>query len=265
MIFKPVFVGIDRGGTWVRFCGLDVRLRQVFYEKHPSAPIKKFPQLIKRILDANGVPETARCVIASKGAWTHKWKAGYLKAELSGRLAKVEVLSDMEASLRASLRGKNGIAILAGTGSVVFGMNGEKFVKSGGLGPAAGDEGSAYNVAAVWRAISTGTGVSFDPEKVAKTAFSARAVLALARKGDREAAGAVTLGALKLARQAQCAIEELGLKSPLLVTYDGSMMKDALFRKTVFAALKVYTGGFSFKYIAPCESAPWCARRAAGK
>ena len=262
---KAVYVGIDRGGTWARFCGLDRAGRRVFSEKHPSPLIKKFPELIKKVLDANAVPPTARCVIATKGAIANPWKDGYLKKEMAGRLNVVEVMSDMEASVRAALHGRAGIAVLAGTGSVACGINGARMAKAGGLGPVLGDEGSAYNVAAVSCAVAEGKAVCFAPEKVAKIAFSAKDVLAAAKRGDRAAVGAVMLGAVKLARQAHSVVEELGLESPLLFTYDGSMMKDDFFRKHVLAALTLYSGITRFTFVPPCESAPWCAARAAKK
>ena len=254
---QAVYIGIDRGGTWVRFCGLDARLKPVFAERYPSPLIKQFPALIINVLDKFAVPCSASCVIATTRAWTYRWKCGFLRSALKGRLAHVEVLPDMEASLRAALGGKPGIAVLAGTGSVVFGADGKRLVKAGGLGPELGDEGSAYHAARIYKIIKTGKPAAFRRENVAAIASGARTVLSKAKAGDEAALAAVMLGAMKLARQAQSAAAELKLKPPLNATYDGSMMKDDFFRAIVFRALK-----HPLRVFGPQDTALWCAERA---
>ncbi|MDD2773684.1 MAG: hypothetical protein PHP45_08300 [Elusimicrobiales bacterium] len=262
---SAVFIGIDRGGTWVRFCGLDARLRRVFSERHPSPLIEDFPALIRKVLDEKNVPRSARCLAATKGAWTEPRHKDFIRKALKNRLAHVGVISDMEASLKAALAGKPGIAVLAGTGAVVFGMNAKgETLKSGGLGPQHGDEGSAYNVASVHNIILTGKTAPFDRAKVSKTASGARNVLSLAKFGDTMALSAVTLGRIKLAGEAARAVRGLGLKSPLRAAYDGSMMKDDFYRAEVFALLKIYTGIRKILPVAAPDSAPWCAHAAAG-
>ncbi|MFA5161664.1 MAG: hypothetical protein WC421_05415 [Elusimicrobiales bacterium] len=254
---QAVYIGIDRGGTWVRFRGLDARLKTVFSERRPSPLIKRFPGLITEALDSFNVPRSASCVIATTRAWTYRWKRGFLRSALKGRLAHVEVLPDMEASLRAALGGRPGIAVLAGTGSVVFGTDGKRFVKTGGLGPELGDEGSAYHAAKVYKIIKTGRMPPFRRENVAAVASGAKSVLAKAGAGDRAALAAVMLGAVKLGLQAQAAARGLKLKPPVAVTYDGSMMKNDFFRAAVFGMI-----GCPLRVYGPQDTALWCARQA---
>lgn len=57
------------------------------------------------------------------------------------------VMNDSELALKALLKGEDGILTIAGTGSIAFGINGDKQWKAGGWGHLLGDEGSAYKIA----------------------------------------------------------------------------------------------------------------------
>ncbi len=58
-----------------------------------------------------------------------------------------EVKNDSQLALKALLRGKDGILVVAGTGSIAYGINKGKEEGCGGWGHLLGDEGSAYGVA----------------------------------------------------------------------------------------------------------------------
>lgn len=64
------------------------------------------------------------------------------------RIKNVEVLTDAEIALYGTTLGKQGLVVIAGTGSVCIGQNdkGEKF-SAGGWGPIAGDEGGGAGIA----------------------------------------------------------------------------------------------------------------------
>ncbi|MFN3330268.1 MAG: N-acetylglucosamine kinase, partial [Pyrinomonadaceae bacterium] len=64
------------------------------------------------------------------------------------RIKTVEVLTDAEIALYGTTLGKEGLVVIAGTGSVCIGQNakGEKFT-AGGWGPLAGDEGGGAGIA----------------------------------------------------------------------------------------------------------------------
>jgi N-acetylglucosamine kinase-like BadF-type ATPase len=64
------------------------------------------------------------------------------------RIKVVEVLTDAEIALYGTTLGKEGIVVIAGTGSICIGQNskGEKSV-AGGWGPLAGDEGGGTGIA----------------------------------------------------------------------------------------------------------------------
>lgn len=74
--------------------------------------------------------------------------AEVLKKTLKNRLnTEIIVMNDGELALRAMLKGKDGILTVAGTGSISFGINGERKERCGGYGHILGDEGSAYKIA----------------------------------------------------------------------------------------------------------------------
>jgi Predicted N-acetylglucosamine kinase len=64
------------------------------------------------------------------------------------RIKKVEVVTDAEIALYGTTLGKEGLVVIAGTGSVCIGQNskGRKF-SAGGWGPLAGDEGGGAGIA----------------------------------------------------------------------------------------------------------------------
>jgi N-acetylglucosamine kinase-like BadF-type ATPase len=63
-------------------------------------------------------------------------------------IRKVEVTTDAEIALYAATEGKEGLVIIAGTGSVCMGKNAEgEMASAGGWGPLAGDEGGGAGIA----------------------------------------------------------------------------------------------------------------------
>lgn len=57
-----------------------------------------------------------------------------------------KVMNDSDLALKALLRGEDGILVIAGTGSIAFGIKEENQSKCGGWGHLLGDEGSAYKI-----------------------------------------------------------------------------------------------------------------------
>ena len=56
------------------------------------------------------------------------------------------VMNDGDLALKALLKGEDGILVIAGTGSIAFGLKGDTQAKVGGWGNLLGDEGSAYKI-----------------------------------------------------------------------------------------------------------------------
>jgi N-acetylglucosamine kinase-like BadF-type ATPase len=93
-----------------------------------------------------------RSVISAVGAGL----AGTAKAEMRERMscalqecfpgAAIAVLTDLDAALAAAGEGP-AIILVAGTGSAAFGRNADgEIARSGGYGPSASDQGSAYDI-----------------------------------------------------------------------------------------------------------------------
>ncbi|MGL4849183.1 MAG: N-acetylglucosamine kinase [Clostridium sp.] len=57
-----------------------------------------------------------------------------------------KVMNDGDLALKALLKGEDGILVIAGTGSIAFGINGANEKRVGGWGHLLGDEGSAYKI-----------------------------------------------------------------------------------------------------------------------
>lgn len=57
-----------------------------------------------------------------------------------------EVMNDSDLALKALLKGEDGILVIAGTGSIAFGIKEDKSAKCGGWGNLLADEGSAYKI-----------------------------------------------------------------------------------------------------------------------
>ncbi|NKB70557.1 MAG: hypothetical protein GKR89_26095 [Candidatus Latescibacteria bacterium] len=57
------------------------------------------------------------------------------------------VVSDAQGALEGALGGRPGLIVIAGTGSMVLGKDGdETYLRAGGWGPALGDQGSGYSL-----------------------------------------------------------------------------------------------------------------------
>ena len=64
------------------------------------------------------------------------------------RIRKVEVTTDAEIALYAATEGREGLVIIAGTGSICMGRNSKgEMASAGGWGPLAGDEGGGAGIA----------------------------------------------------------------------------------------------------------------------
>src|SRR5581483_4502923 len=73
-----------------------------------------------------------------------------LEAELRRAAAKARVLTDLELAWAGAFE-KEGVLVLAGTGSVAFGKDARgRRARVGGLGPYLGDEGSAFWIGREW-------------------------------------------------------------------------------------------------------------------
>lgn len=261
---KRLFIGIDRGGTSVRYCFTDSKGRRVKTVKLPSGAIEDFPCQIKQVLDRENVSPASRAVIATRGAISKQWKIPYLKNALKSRLASLEVIPDLQAAYCAALAQGEGFLLLAGTGSAAFALTKKgSSVLCGGLGPARGDEGSGFWIGKTWLAAERGICVPPEQKKIRATAMFARKTIELAMRKDPTALGVVELARLRLCETA-CQLLDKSLPGKnVSVTWGGGIMDNAFFRKGVLAKLRLLRPGINFKEKKPRRTPAEAAARLA--
>lgn len=155
-----LYLGVDGGGTKTQIALMD-ESGEVTCEGFagPSNPLRvgvesavsNIVQAVNEACDAGG---------ASRGdiAAATLGLAGVRRADLRQRvkdsfikrlrIRKVEVVTDAEIALYGTTLGKQGLVVIAGTGSICIGKNDDgKLAISGGWGPLAGDEGGGVGIA----------------------------------------------------------------------------------------------------------------------
>jgi BadF/BadG/BcrA/BcrD ATPase family protein len=272
-------VGVDNGGTWVRFVGLDPRGRRVWTLKKPSPRVPDLPAFLRQHLQRfHG--KLAGLAVGSRGVWEQS-KRQSVKRALQGLASKIHVMSDVEAAWIATFsphprfarplprhRGRRpgpalarrkpgegdrrtgeGIIVISGTGSIAYGKTPDgKFARAGGLGPDKGDEGSGYWIGREWlkktkRPRNVGT------KSVREIAALAPMVLGRARHGDTLALGVVRQAQSSLANLVREVADKLYKKKKLSLSVSGSVATNHAFRLGFLRRVKKM--GLQFKYIRP--------------
>ena len=152
---RPVFLGIDGGGTKTSFLLLDGEGRLLARHVSGTSYYLEIGFDALRALLREGVAETlkqaqlapAHVTSAFAGLPAHGEDSalqGAFDALLEGVLPRARIGNDMICSWAGSLGGEDGISLVAGTGSMAYGQWGERDARSGGWGEVFGDEGSAY-------------------------------------------------------------------------------------------------------------------------
>jgi N-acetylglucosamine kinase-like BadF-type ATPase len=195
-------------------------------------------------LRARGWRNVAALVVGSRGIWTAAERRAVAR-RLARVARRVEVLSDAQIAHLGALGGGPGVLILAGTGSIVIGRNpAGRWTRAGGFGPLLGDEGSGFWLGRAWLRATT-QGEDFMPARrliqsrdpVRGIAALAPSVIARARRGDRRARTIVAEAQRHLAAQAVDVVRRLALRSPVTVSWAGSVLNDAWYRAGVARAL----------------------------
>ena len=142
---SPLAVGVDLGGTWIRV----VVLHEGRTRRHirRATALRQLGKLLRNVVGRDAITSL---VVAARGVWTPR-ERGAVRRQLRSLAQRVEVISDVEAALLGALDGRPGLLVLAGTGSIVLGRDGEgRVARAGGLGPLIGDEGSAFWLGREW-------------------------------------------------------------------------------------------------------------------
>ena len=233
---RPVAVGADLGGTWLRLAIL--RNGRVIRRTCRTIPVAE----LSKFLPTQAGRNVASLVVAARGVWTPAERRAAAR-RLRGVAARVQVISDAEAALLGAHDGGPGLLVLAGTGSIVLGRDERgRLARAGGLGPLLGDEGSAFWLGRQWlraapeRALRA-RALTHGPDAAARVAALAPRVLAHARRGDRRARAIVAEGQSHLAALAASVIRRLRLRGPVSVSWGGSVLANAAYRAGVRRAL----------------------------
>jgi len=243
---RGLAVGIDMGGTWVRIASAWADGRAgVLALPSPRDP-SRLAHVLRRIWRRRGWTRAgvAALVVASRGVWTRDERSA-LARRLRRFARRVRVVSDAQAALHGALSGRPGVLILAGTGSIVVGLDpGGRWARAGGLGPLIGDEGSAFWLGREWLRATSSAGrwrAALEAvrarEPVARIAALAPAVLRRARQGDQRARSIVRRAQNGLAAHTRDVILQLGLPRPVDASWAGGVLESASFRAGVRRAL----------------------------
>ena len=154
-----ITAGIDAGGSKTECIIIDSEAEKIISRAETGSAnyqvvgLKKAGQEIKNSLEQAkakaGISKLSVLGLGIAGAGRENDKVR-LKKELN-RIIEVEnffLTDDAEIALLGATGGKKGIVLIAGTGSIAYGLkkSGDK-IRSGGWGPLLGDEGSGFWIA----------------------------------------------------------------------------------------------------------------------
>jgi N-acetylglucosamine kinase-like BadF-type ATPase len=151
------YVGIDGGGTTSDFLVLDEsgKLLKTYQSGPSNIHSHGFDQVFKNLeigmrevlCDLEVPKDQIMVTLASAGVDQEKDIEAYNRIFSELNYNNILVVNDGIGALSAGTQGQDGIIVIAGTGSIVFGKKDEIIKRIGGWGHILGDEGSAYKIA----------------------------------------------------------------------------------------------------------------------
>jgi N-acetylglucosamine kinase-like BadF-type ATPase len=295
-----VVLGLDAGGTRTLGWLADERGQIVAEARGPGANLQASGELeVEKVLhqvidDAIGDRHVRPSAICLGMAGVDRPRdAATVRGILSriGHRARVLVVNDALIALEAGLPDAPGIVLIAGTGSIAYGRDGQgRAARAGGWGYVLGDEGSGYwlgrhALRAVVRA-ADGRGpatalaaqilahyqVSKPDELVHEIYYGGmrpRAIAALSREvqaaadaGDEVATSIIDQGARELAAAAIAVAHRLAFVSPTVILSGGTLHGIARLRERVGARLAEELPGVTVRLldVEPAQGAVRLAR-----
>jgi len=262
---ERIAVGVDAGGTsTVAAMSRDGAYESSAREGPANPSSVGVPAAVETIATAVrelvGDVDPAALFVAVAGAGRVHVRDAF-EAALRAAFPETPALAvedDTRVALRAALPQGPGVVLIAGTGSVAFGENGEVRARVGGAGYLAGDEGSAFAIgmAAVRLLLRAydGRGRADEttalaarvldahdrdalldalygaPLDVAKIASMAPSIIAFAGKGNRASTKIVQGAAQELGDLVRAAVRQCGLTdaSPAVVFAGGLLRENSL-------------------------------------
>ncbi len=171
-------------------------------------------------------------------------------------------MSDVELAHYRYFKARNGVLLIAGTGSIAYGRNKNKIARSGGLGPEKGDEGSGYWIGRRWlQSLRMNGNKTGRKKSVRETAQLAGSVIEKAEKGETYPFFIAQEAADYLAKLVWDAAGKLNLKGTILLGCHGGLFKNRYFEKELLKALPFYFPSRKIKKASSREDAATCAAR----
>lgn len=167
---RPVFIGIDGGGTRARALVADESGRElarrvggagIVRAEDPAAAAATLAELARTVLaeaHAGAADAVLCCALAGAGRETER-DAVRIALTLAHAAAHIIIVGDAEALMTDAFGSEPGVLLVAGTGSIAWARAGDGTqLRVGGWGLHLGDEGSGYAIgAATLRAIARAT------------------------------------------------------------------------------------------------------------
>lgn len=270
------FLGIDGGGTKTDAIITDASLTIIGQGTSGGANPHRigFDEAVNHIEDAVEAAlkkaglqiENLTAACFGIAGISHPLHYHKMKKKLESKLGiqNLELVTDARVALTGALDGKPGVIVIAGTGSIAFGINeASEEARSGGWGPTFSDEGSGYDIARqALKAIATSEDgrseatllkdmifdklsvknladlpsvIYTDEAKPARIAQLAAVVAEAAERGDKVAQGILEHAGQELAQMAIAVIEKLGMQQQAFrVACVGSVFKSGKFLSEPF-------------------------------
>lgn len=155
-IAKKYLIGIDGGGTKTRCVIGDIEGNIIGSKVSTSGNISSIPltqlhdmlkNMIETTLTKTNIPieDVVQIFICLAGADRLNEREKIHQSFAGSKLFdKIIIQSDAHAALAAGVWGNSGTLLIAGTGSIVYGWDGEQYFRVGGWGYLLGDEGSGF-------------------------------------------------------------------------------------------------------------------------
>lgn len=269
---ESMIAGIDGGGTSTKLELRDDsnRLlgRQTFGPFNISAiGVDGIRSVIRELAQAVDLSQIRRFCIGGAGV-SYDGLRGLLLAEMGARgfTGRLRLCSDFETALRGALEGPGGI-LIAGTGSVAFGINEEgESARVGGWGHLIDDVGSGYSIGrdALAAAVRTEDGrmhaamlrkgvleaiggadhrdvlnyVYYSGRDKSAVAALASVALRCAEAGDADALSLLQSNADQLTQIASALAARLKMERPRIALLGGLLANDTIYGRLVRRALQ---------------------------
>jgi N-acetylglucosamine kinase-like BadF-type ATPase len=277
----PVFLGVDGGGTKTAFVLIDQEAKVLAETVGPTSYVLGTEiERVRRVL-ADGVAEVVAAAGLETAAIDHAFFAlpGY--GETSADLPVLDALpagilghdrftvgNDMVAGWAGSLDGRDGVNVVAGTGSIAYGEWDGRSARAGGWSEVFGDEGSGYwtavrglsafsrmsdgrlPVGPLHRLLLDAVGAASDLDVIGvvvgewagdrtRIAALSKVVVAAAEAGDTAARATVAEAGSELAALVRALRSSLGVASDVVlpVSYSGGMFTSPAVLAAFTAAL----------------------------